>query len=66
MIMDELDKWLDVYPDNQMVRTFCSDDTYDLAKGQLSQAHLNCAKRRLDYFGLVLIIERMEDSIEVW
>lgn len=60
-----LEYWLSIYPDNQMVRTFCSDDVYAVPRGELTDEHLNCAKRRLSYFGLVLLMERMEESMEV-
>lgn len=57
--------WLEHYPDNHMVRTICGESTFQVPKGELTQAHLTCAMRRLDMFGLVLILERLEESVEV-
>ena len=63
--MDNFEQWLTAYPDNQMVRGLCGAGTYDVPKGQLTQAHLNCAKSRLDKFAVVLVLERIDDSLEV-
>lgn len=34
-------------------------------KGELKTVHLNCAKRRLDKFTIVLVLERIDESLAV-
>lgn len=58
-----LHDWLEVYPDNWMVRVLCGRSVLMDKSIIITEMHLKAAKARLNQFSLVMVLEEMESSM---
>lgn len=60
-----LQEWLEVYPDNWMVRVLCGRAVLMDKSIRITEKHLTAAKARLNQFSLVMVLEDMESSMKL-
>jgi hypothetical protein len=54
--------WVTHQPDNYYVRTICGETCRDIPRGQLTRYHVEYAKKRLEKFSTIIILDNLELS----